>query len=66
MAAEIGYQAPYTGAQVDEAIELALTALQDAPADGKLYARENGEWTEVSSTDLEWLTDAEINAMFED
>ena len=41
--------------------------LSDAPSDGKQYARENGTWAEVEGggTHLNWLTDEEINAMFE-
>lgn len=50
-----------------EAVSEALTGKTDeAPKDGKQYARKDGDWEEVESgTSLEWLTDAEINAMFE-
>lgn len=37
---------------VQDDLTLAASALQDAPSDGKQYARKDGEWTEVS-TDLD-------------
>jgi len=42
-----------------------LVATGDAPLDDKQYARKNGAWSEVEGATLEWLTDSEINAMFD-
>lgn len=43
------YNSQYNGSQVDAAIAKANSALQDAPSDGKQYARKNGAWSEVEA-----------------
>ena len=54
----------YLNLAFEEVSEALRGKIDDAPKDSKQYGRKNGSWTEVEGSSLEWLTDAEINAMF--
>lgn len=56
-------------ALIDKATESFNQALSkkvdDAPADGKPYVRQDNAWKEVESSSVEFATDEEVNTMLD-